>query len=102
MASLPVAAAPIGSCHRGPYVSFRFNRALLLKTLYTSRFVCIRAFAPTGKVLLRRRSNCVRRGLYNVFGATSGTAAVALQTACVPHAARLRPSDGAISAFVAV
>src|SRR5262249_51984832 len=102
MASLPVAEAPTGSCHRGPYVSFRFSTALLLNTLYTSRFACTCARAPVRKILLSRRSNCVRRGLYNVFGGTSGTAAVARHTACVPHAARLRPSEGAISALVAL
>ena len=51
--------------------------------------------------LLSRRSSCVRRSSNMVFGAIRGTVAVAVHTAWLPHAARLRPSDGAITALVA-
>ena len=67
-----------------------------------SKFACEAHARAQPEDLAEARSSWVRRSSKSVIGATSGTVAVAVHGRRPPHAARLRPSDGAISALVAV
>ena len=51
---------------------------------------------PASTAFENRRSSTLRRSRNWVYGAISGTAAVEVHSVRVPHAARFRPSDGAI------
>jgi len=51
--------------------------------------------------LERRKSTCLIRFSRSVFGSISSIAVVALQVAATPHAPRLRPRLGLISALLA-
>src|SRR5262245_60974965 len=96
----------VGCCQSGPYVVTTLMIALLFATLYTSRPASKVYLDPNLKRFETRKSSCVRRSTNIVCGATRGTAAVPVTVAAhapvaLGHAARLRPSDGAISALVA-
>src|ERR1700730_3810985 len=54
---------------------------------------------PRATSLLKRRSSRLNRGSNNVNGAYGTTVAVTVHVVAVPHAPRLRPSDGAMVAL---
>src|SRR5262245_16564547 len=95
-------APPVGRCHVGPYVLLRNSTELAFNALYASTLTFKRSFGFSRMRLLSRRSSCRRRDSNSVWGETKGTVAVAVHTALVPHAARLRPSEGRIWALVTV
>src|SRR5262249_952849 len=91
----------VGFSQELPYVVFILSTVLAFRRFARSKFPLIRV-APTLNVLAIRRSTWFSRSSNFENGAMSGTFAVAVHApVAAGHAARLRPSEGAISAFVA-
>src|SRR6185436_11447425 len=90
----------VGRSHDEPKVLFCPNTALTLSRLNRSRLACTRRLPRSLKTFDRRKSTWCIRSLNIVPGSIMLMLAVPLQVAAAPHDARLRLSDGAISAFV--